>query len=377
MNFNELGLRNELIEALKKERILKPNLVQEKVFSKIVQGEDLIVQSQTGTGKTLAYLLPLINRLIPGEKGTAVIILAPTYELAMQIHKQAERLAQNSGLDILSAPIIGNVNIKHQVEALKKKPQIVVGTSGRILELIKMKKVKAHLVRAVVIDEADKMLDKQNLDSTKAVLKCCLRDVQKLFFSASMDKEAEARALEAASGAHACKIKETLDVPGDIAHICIVAERRDKILMLRKLAGSIKPEKAMVFINKVQDIEEATEKLQYHHYHAKCIHGDVPKEKRKQLISEFHRNKLQFLIATDVAARGLHFDEVSAVFHLSIPEEPKIYLHRAGRTGRNGKKGLSVLIVTEGELEKLRNYQKALKIQIVKKKLYQGKLVKG
>lgn len=377
MNFKELGLQSVLIKAIKKERILTPTQVQKIVFPQIVKGEHVIVQSQTGTGKTLAYLLPLMNRLDPKGKGTEIIICTPTYELAMQIQKQIERLNVNSGLNLVSVPIIGNVNIKRQVELLKKKPRIVVGTSGRILELIKKKKIPAHLVRTVVIDEADKMLDKQNLETTKAVLKCCLRDVQKLFFSASMDKETITKALEAAPGANICKVKETLHVPSDITHICFVAERRDKIMMLRKLAKSIEPKKAMVFINKVSDIEEATKKLQYHQYQAKCIHGEVPKGKRKQLIDEFQRNKLQFLIATDVAARGLHFDDVSAVFHLSIAEEPNIYLHRAGRTGRNGRKGLSVLIVTESELKLLKHYEKALGIQIKKKKLYQGKIVNG
>lgn len=374
MKFNELGLNEQIIKGLEKEKITQPTKVQESVIEKIISNKDLIVQSETGSGKTLAYLLPLFEKLMPVEKGMKVLVLAPTHELAMQIHRQVESLSKNSGFDITSTTIFGEVNINRQIEKLREKPQIVIGTPGRILELIKKKKITAHTIKTVVVDEADKMLDKNNFESIKAVIKCCMRDTQLLFFSAGIIKETLEKAQEMSKNPEVVKITQTLEIPKNIDHIYFVVERRDKIEMLRKLASSLNPKKAMVFINKASDIEEATEKLKFHHYSAECIHGTKQKSQRKNVIDDFKKGKLQFLIATDIAARGLHIDGVTTVFHLSIPEEPLDYLHRAGRAGRDGKKGLSVLIVTKEEMVKVKAFEKAFEIKIVPKKVFKGEI---
>lgn len=376
MDFKEFGLDEALIAALKKEKIVKANEVQQKVFE-ADENKDLIVQSETGSGKTLAYLLPIYKKLIPIEKGLQAIILVPTHELAMQVNRQVQSLSKNSGYSIQAATIVGDVNVNRQIEKLKEKPQIVVGTTGRILELIKKKKITAHTVKTIVIDEADKMLDKNNIDGVKAVVKCCMRDTKILMFSASMSKEA----IEAGNNI----LKEPLtiqlgkakkmSIPKNIKHIYFVVERRDKLEMLRKLANSINPKKAMVFVNKVSDIEELTQKLQYHHYNADCIHGSNIKKDRKKVIDAFKANKLQLLIATDIAARGLHFEGVDAIFHISIPENPNDYLHRAGRTGRNGEEGLSVLIVTAKELSLIQRYEKEFGIKISPYTIAKGKII--
>jgi len=376
MDFKKLGLKGELIAGLKKEKIIVPTPVQNEIFKKVLEGKNLIVQSQTGTGKTLSFLLPLIQKIEMASKGVQVLILVPTHELAMQVYNQIKRLSTNSGIGFLAATIVGNVNIARQIEALKAKPQLVVGTSGRVLELINKRKLKVHTVKTLVIDEVDKLLDKNNISATNDVLKCCLRDVQVMLFSASIPKVV----LEAANNLgiefEIVKTTKNLSIPNNIRHIYLLVERRDKLEMLRKLAGSIKPEKAMVFINKSSDIEEATQKLQYHKYNAKCISGGIKKQDRHTAIREFDTDKLQFLIATDIAARGLDFKNVSTVFHISIPEVSQDYLHRAGRTGRGEGKGLSVLIITKEELPRIKQFQKDLGIQIFPKKMYQGKIVR-
>ncbi|WP_236354933.1 DEAD/DEAH box helicase [Konateibacter massiliensis] len=375
MDFKEFGLDQAVIVALKKEKIVTASEVQQKVFE-ADEKKDLIVQSETGSGKTLAYLLPIYKKLIQVEKGLQAIVLVPTHELAMQVSRQVQTLSKNSGYNISAATIVGDVNVARQIEKLKEKPQIVIGTTGRILELIKKKKITAHTVKTIVIDEADKMLDRNNIEGVKAVVKCCMRDTQIVMFSASMSKAA----IETGSTI----LKEPLliqlgkskkvSIPKNIKHIYFVVDRRDKLEMLRKLANSMKPKKAMVFINKVSDIEELTEKLQYHHYNADCIHGSNIKKDRKKVIDAFKANKLQLLIATDIAARGLHFEEIDTIFHISIPENSNDYLHRAGRTGRNGQEGMSVLIVTEKELPLVRKYEKEFGIKIEPYTIDYGKI---
>ena len=377
MDFKELGISLPIINGLKKEKITTPTLVQEAVIDKIKNNKDLIVQSETGSGKTLAYLIPLFENIDPTEKGMKVLVLVPTHELAMQVHKQIMRLSENSEKDITSTTIFGDVNINRQIEKLREKPHIIIGTTGRILELIGKRKITAHTVKTIVIDEADKMLDKNNIEGVKAVIKACMRDTQLLMFSASIEKSTIMEAEKLAKQPEVIKTTEKIVVPKNIEHIYFISERRDKIEVMRKIAKSLKPKKAMVFINKVSDIEELTQKLQYHNYRAKCIHGTVEKEDRKKVIEEFKSGKLQFLTATDIAARGLHFEGVTTVFHISIPEEPLDYLHRAGRAGRGQQKGLSVSIVTEEELKYIKAYQKAFGINIIAKKMYQGKIVKG
>ena len=378
MSFQELGMNEQFIQALKKQNITKPTQVQADVYSKILDHKDLIVQSKTGSGKTLAYLVPLFEKYRELEKTNKVIILVPTQELAMQVHRQIQTLSTNSGLDIKSVPIFGNINIERQIERLRVKPQIIVGTSARIIELIKKKKIAAHTVKTIVLDEADKLLDKNNISNTKDLIKCTMKDRQLLFFSASISPKSLEQAKELAKDPIILKPKQKEDkIPSTIQHMYVVTEARDKIETLRKLVRAQNGKKSMIFINGSWEIEEATQKLKYHKMNAECIYGGVNKQERQKAIEDFKNNKISCLIATDIAARGLHFDGVDTVFHLSIPEDPMDYLHRAGRTGRNGMKGTSILIVTKQELARVKSYQKAFGINILAKKLYQGKIVRA
>lgn len=377
MKFSELITQNQLVKALEAEKITEPTKVQELVYPIIIEGKDVIAESETGSGKTLAYLVPIFEKYREIQKTNQVIILVPTHELAMQVHTQVERLAKNSGIELKSAVIIGNVNITRQIEKLKEKPQIIIGTAGRIHELIKKKKIAAHTVKTIVIDEGDKLLNPDNIQGVQEVIKCTMKDRQLLVFSASVTKKATQIAMDMMKDAKVIKTEKTQTIPSNIEHIYLVVERRDKLETLRKLTRIMKAKRAMIFINKVSDIEEATYKLVYQGLKAECLHGSNTKEDRKRVVEQFRSNKINYLIATDIAARGLHFDGIDTVFHISIPEDEMEYLHRAGRTGRNGQPGRSVLIITKEELPLIKKYQKKFGINIVAKKMYQGKLVKG
>ncbi|HEX3077453.1 MAG TPA: DEAD/DEAH box helicase [Lachnospiraceae bacterium] len=377
MDFINLDLDSRLVKALQEEKITNPTKVQEEVCPLIIEGKDVIAQSETGSGKTLAYLVPIFEKLKEVQNMNQAIILVPTHELAMQVHKQVERLSKNSGIQLISAVIIGDVNITRQVEKLKEKPQLVIGTAGRILELIKKKKISAHTVKTIVIDEADKLLSDNHKQSVQDVIKCTMKDRQLLLFSASIPKKTIEVAKAMTKEPVIIKTAATQTIPTNIKHYYIEVDRRDKLETLKKLTRIMKSKKAMIFINKVSDIEEATYKLVYQGLKAACLHGSNIKTDRKKVVDDFRSNKVNYLIATDIAARGLHFEGIDTVFHLSIPEDEMEYLHRAGRTGRNGNPGSNVLIVTKDELPILKKYQKKFGINIVERKMFQGKLVKA
>ncbi len=374
MSFEALGLNENLIKGLALQGIDTPTAVQELAIPEIMKNKNLVIQSETGTGKTLAYLLPVYARNDPPLRGMQVIVLAPTHELAMQVHRQVGELSKNSGLALSSAVIFGDVNIKTQIEKLREKPQIIIGTAGRIIELIQKKKISAHTIKTIVIDEADKMLDVNNVERVKTIIKAVMRDTQILMVSASISEKTLKIAAEIAGAYELIKTAQTPKIPENIRHIYVVSEQRDKIETLRKLINALNPKRAIAFINSAMEIDVATEKLKYHSMRAESIHGASTKEARKSTLADFASGKLQVLIASDLAARGLHFEDVEAIISLSMPEDPLDYLHRSGRTGRGQAPGVSVSIVTNRELPLIRKYQNAFGIRITEIKVHEGKI---
>ncbi len=373
--FETMQLNKSLIDALKKVNITIPTEIQTKVIPEAKQNKDLIIQSETGTGKTLAYLLPLFEKLDTQKREMQAIVLVPTHELAIQVERQIEMLSQNSDLKATSTPIIGDVNILRQIEKLKLKPHIIVGTAGRILELIQKKKISAHTIKTIIIDEADRLLDDSYIEGTKAVIKTTLKERQILICSASISTRTIERAKLIMKEPLIIKSTPKLGVPDTIEHIYFVAEQRDKIDVLRKLVRMIDPKKAIAFCGSGSDSEEATEKLKYHKINADSIHGSNVKKDRKKTMDDFRAGKLKILIATDIAARGLDIEGITHIFNLDIPERSMEYLHRAGRTGRSGNKGMTVSIVTEQEIEFIRQYEKELNITITPKSMKDGVIV--
>ena len=374
MNWEELTVKKEWMETAGKLGFSKPTPVQERTWQSVLAGKDLCVRAETGSGKTMAYLMPLMERYRDCGRENKVLILVPTHELAMQVFRQARLLAEKSGIPIRSEVIVGNVNISRQIERLREKPQFLIGTAGRVEELIRKRKIAAHLIRTLVLDEGDKLFDQNNREATDAVIRRLLRDRQLLLYSAS----ASLGALECmrvwSQEVEQVIVEERRQVPKHIRHWYVVAEPRYKLEILRGLVTAVRTHKAMIFINRTADIEEAAAKLAYHHYSVACLHGAREKEDRKRAIEAFRSGKANYLIATDIAARGLHFEKIDTIFHISIPEQAQDYLHRAGRTGRGGANGRNILIVSPKEVPLLRRFEKELGIQMQEKFYYKGKL---
>lgn len=378
MTFSELNVSDKLCSALAAQNISEPTYIQSRTYKNIAEGRDLIACSSTGSGKTLAYLLPLLERLDLNSKNVQILILVPTQELAVQVHRQVELLFSNAEIPSNSTFLIGEGNINRQIEALKLKPSIVTGTPARINQLISMKKFKVHEVKALVIDEADRLMNKTYLDTVFSIRKSLMKRTQVLLFSASIDQ----RTLKASNDLtfkpiiiNEQKSIQDSPIPSTIKHIYVVTDRRERIETLRKIAKALKDDKTMVFINTRYDLDEALQKLQYHNYNVGALSGNVDKQAKKKALDDFKSGKINYLLGTDVAARGLQIDNVSTVINVNLPEDDNEYLHRAGRCGRNGNEGLCVSIITENELPKIKRYQKLFKINIVQKKLFNGKLV--
>lgn len=375
MKYSELLQQEALIKALCLQDIYEPTTIQKDVYEPIKAHKNIIARSETGSGKTLAYLLPIIEKINSDDRALYSVVLVPTYELAIQVNKQIELLATNAQISLRSAVIIGNGNINRQIEALKKKPHIIVGTAGRVLELIKLKKISAHTVKTIVIDEADKMMDKNNYQMLSDVRKCFMRDTQILLFSASMNSKATQLATEFVPDALIIKYQNKETIPASISHYYIMCQRKEKIETLRSVCSAVNSKKTMIFINTKYNTNEAFMKLTYHHYKVENLSKEGDKNERKNALERFRNGKSNYLLSTDLASRGLHINGVDCVINVNIPENPMDYLHRCGRCGRNNQKGICISIITPHELEQMKTFQKRFGITIQEMKLKNGKIV--
>jgi len=373
-SFKELQIEDELIKGLEVSGIVEPTIVQDETIELLLDNKDVIAEAVTGSGKTLAYLLPAFQRIDTSSKELHTLILAPTHELVVQVNNVIKELAKASGKAVRSATIIGEVNVKRQVEALKAKPHIVVGTPGRVLELIKMKKLKAHQVKSLVIDEGDKLLSDNNIDTVKAVIKTTLRDRQLSIFSASISEESIKYAFDMMKEPVLIQLSGE-KVNADITHYCILAEQRDKVNTLRKIIHAVNPKKAIVFINRNELIQDVTSKLCHHKIDAVGMFGNARKADRKKSLDAFKSGKANVLIASDLVARGLDLQNITHVINLDIPVNLNEYVHRAGRTGRAGEKGVAISIITEHEVKSLMKLERMHNIEFDVKEVRQGQLL--
>jgi len=361
MTFTELGLLPSLVTALTTEKISEPMPIQVASLPVLLAGKSAYLNSETGTGKTLAYLLPLFQKMDPSLAATQLIIVVPTHELAIQIQRQAGTLAVNSGLPIRSVLLIGGTQMQRQIDKLKKKPQVVIGSPGRIRDMITLNKVKTGLVKSVVLDEADRLLSAESLASVRAIVKLAPRNRQLVFVSATEQPEATREA--SAMAPELVMVRAgAARVNSDIEHLYIVCEEREKPDWLRKLIRALNPERSLVFVHRNENAEVIAAKLAHHKIKVADLHGAFTKVERKKAMDDFRGDRVNVMIASDVAARGLDIKGVTHIFNFDIPSDSKAYLHRVGRTARAGAKGCAISLLTDRELRLVRRFEEELGI---------------
>ena len=372
--FSELQLPPALIAALDKQQITEPTPIQIAATPVLLAGKDAYLHAETGTGKTLAYLLPLFSRLDATQAATQIVIVAPTHELAIQIQRQCCDLAQNAGWPIRSLLLIGGTSSERQIDKLKKKPHVVVGSPGRIGELLAKGKLKAKFIRSIVIDEADRLLTEESLLAIRAIVQASPPTRQLVFASATLEPESTAAIATLAPDlvmlqAGAAAVNENIE------HLYLVCEERDKPDELRKLLHALDPERAIVFVHRNEQSEKIAARLAHHHIPAADLNAALDKHYRKQAMDGFRSGAIRVLIASDIAARGLDIKGVTHIFNFDVPTMSKAYLHRVGRTGRAGEKGLAVTLVTEIEERVVRRYEEELGIEMQCVRMREGRVI--
>jgi superfamily II DNA/RNA helicase len=374
VRFSELGLRAELIAALEKQQITEPTPIQVMAIPVLLAGKDAYLNAETGTGKTLAYLLPIFSQIDAQQPGPQLVIVAPTHELAIQIQRQCSDLAQNAGWPIRSLLLIGGTAMERQIEKLKKKPPVVIGSPGRILELIEKGKLKTKGVRSLVIDEADRLLLNESLPLIRGILEALPPTRQLVFASATEQPEsAEAIAMLAPDlerlRAGAGKVNENIE------HLYLVCEERDKPEVMRKLLHALAPERALVFVRRAEMASHLAAKLAHHHIAVAELHATGDKRDRKHAMDAFRSAQVRVLVASDVAARGLDIAGITHIFNFDAPTQSQAYLHRVGRTARAGAKGQAIMLMTADEVRLVRRFEKELGIVLYPVRLREGRMV--
>ncbi|MUT65879.1 DEAD/DEAH box helicase [Paenibacillus sp. NEAU-GSW1] len=371
-SWNELGLVKPLADKLETNGIKEPTVIQAEALPLLLDGKDVSARSQTGSGKTLAFLLPLLQRMNPASKAVQAVILAPTQELAMQIVRVAESYGEPLGIRVQQ--LIGGAALKRQVEKLKLHPQLVIGTPGRIHELLKLRKLKLHDVRSVVIDEADQVFELGSTREVETILYATGKERQLAFFSATYPDQMarfEGRWMKEPVRIQIApqhRVSETID------NYFIVSDKRDKTDTARRLVRLLNPKSALLFLNTTDNIANWEAKLSYEGFTVETLYGDADKQRRAATLARFREGRCQLLLATDVAARGLDIEGLPLVIQLDPAADADHYVHRAGRTGRMGRTGTVVSIVTPQEIFIMDKFRKQLGIELPEKAMYRGKL---
>lgn len=359
MKFKELDLDPRLLSAVDEAGFEETTPIQAQTIPLVMTGDDVIGQAQTGTGKTAAFGLPLLNAVDTQSSDIQALIISPTRELAIQTQEELYRLGSKKKVKVQS--VYGGSDIRRQIRALKSHPQIIVGTPGRMLDHINRHTLKLHNVKTVVLDEADEMLDMGFVEDIESILSNVPNKHQTLLFSATMPKPIMKIADKFMTEPKVVKIKSKELTADKIEQYFVKAKEFEKFDLMTRIFDVQAPELALIFGRTKRRVDELTRGLQARGYNAEGIHGDLSQDKRTSVLRKFKAGKLDFLVATDVAARGLDISGVSHVYNYDIPQDPDSYVHRIGRTGRAGHSGVSVTFVTPNEMGYLRTIENLTK----------------
>ena len=372
--FFETGLKPEILESIGKLGFIKPTPIQSKTIPFILESnKDLIAMAQTGTGKTAAFGLPLLNKIDPVLKDIQSIILCPTRELCLQITQDLKTYSEFLPVSIV--PVYGGAPIYHQITALKNRCHIVVGTPGRVNDLINRNKLNLSKVNYLILDEADEMLKMGFRDEMDAILSQTPEEKQTLLFSATMPPDIANMAGKYMHKPEKISVGRQNTAHENITHEVCVTKPENSYQALRRIADINPDIYSIVFCRTRLETKEIADRLIADGYNADSLHGDLSQAQRDQVMSRFRNRHLQILVATDVAARGLDVDNLTHVIHYHLPDDHENYIHRSGRTGRAGRKGASIAIVTPGESRKLFFLEKQTGQKFVKKAIPSGEEV--
>jgi ATP-dependent RNA helicase DeaD len=365
--FQEFGLEPKVLRAITEMGFEESTPIQEKTIPLAMEGRDLIGQAQTGTGKTAAFGVPLIHKIDISEERIVALIMCPTRELAIQVAEEIGKLGRFKG--IRSLPIYGGQDIVKQIRALKKKPQIIIGTPGRLLDHINRKTIKLDDVQTVILDEADEMLDMGFMDDIQSILKLVPETRHTMLFSATMPANIQKLAQQfLRNPEHVSVIPKHVSAPL-IDQAYIELNEKQKFEALSRLIDMESPDLAIIFGRTKRRVDELSEALQKRGYAAEGLHGDLSQNQRDNVMRKFRDGSIDVLVATDVAARGLDVSGVTHVINFDLPQDPESYVHRIGRTGRAGKEGTAWTFVTPREIDHLHFIEKVTRHKINKKPL--------
>ena len=371
--FKDLGLQSSLLKAIDELGFVNPTPIQNKSIPIVLNNSrDLIALAQTGTGKTAAFGLPLIQQIELKNKNIQTIVLCPTRELCIQISKDLISYSKLiNGLKII--PVYGGASIENQIKSIKKGSHVIVGTPGRTKDLIKRKVLNFNYVDRVVLDEADEMLSMGFKDDLDFILDTTKKDRQTLLFSATMSKEVRNISKKFMKNAEEITVEKLNSGSKNVEHNIYYVSSRDKYATLKRIADYNPSIYGIVFCRTRRETKDISKKFIKDGYNADAIHGDLSQSQRDDVMSRFRDGIIQILIATDVAARGLDVNNLSHVINYSLPDDPEVYTHRSGRTGRAGNKGISVVISNSREGRKIKSIENKSQIKFIKKDVPTGK----
>ncbi len=364
IRFEEMELNGKILKAVRDMGFEEPSPIQARAIPLQREGKDIIGQAQTGTGKTAAFGIPLLEKVDPKSKKLQAIALCPTRELAIQVAEEIRRLAKYMhGVKVL--PVYGGQEIVKQIRSLKDGVQIIIGTPGRVMDHMRRKTIKVSNIHTVILDEADEMLNMGFLEDMETILSQLPEERQTVMFSATMPQEIMEIARRFQKDPEIVKVvKKELTVP-KVTQYYYDVKPKNKVEVLCRLLDMYSPKLSVVFCNTKKQVDELVEALQGRGYFAEGLHGDLKQSQRDKVMNGFRSGRTEILVATDVAARGIDVDDVEAVFNYDIPQDDEYYVHRIGRTGRAGKEGRAFSLVVGREVYKLREIQRYCKTKII------------
>ena len=371
--FTETNLSPEILKAIGELGFTSPTEIQKQTIPFISSDiRDLIALAQTGTGKTAAFSLPILDMIDDGSRKIQLLVLCPTRELCLQITKDIKNYSKYMQ-NLKTTAVYGGSSITEQIRSLREKPQIIVGTPGRVIDLINRKALDFSEIHWLVLDEADEMLSMGFKDDLETILSETPETKQTFLFSATMNKEVERISKNYLTNPHRISVGSINEVKKNITHEYYVVGYRHKKEALKRLIDANPNQYSIIFCRTRMETQEVADFLMQNGYAADALHGDLSQAQRDTVMKKFRLKNIDILVATDVAARGLDVNSLTHVIHFSLPDDPEVFVHRSGRTGRAGKDGISMALIKPEESRKLKQIKMSTKIEINEKKIPTGK----